>query len=439
MISPIILIFEERILKMTGRQIIFFSIGIIVWGNLKAIPDGPLPDAIFDKNIHTVVFQKENINFSYPILELNDQTPLELSFDELNEQDKNLNYSVVFCDADWMPSRLSYTEYMDGFFQNSLFQYRSSFNTNVPYRHYEIKVPNENVTLKLPGNYVLMVYEGGNDNEPVLMKRFVVVDSRVMIKAKVHRPVIPAYQNGFQEVDFSVLHPDYPIDNPYQTVKVAIVKNNQWNNSITGLNPLFIRDYELTYNYEDKNLFPGGNEYRSFDTKSLKYQQANVKSIDFIHNQYEVVLNPDKKRNRLPYLYQNDLNGQFLVQNQQGQDSTVDAEYVWIKFTLLSFEEVPDGNVYVVGGFTDNNCYDDNKMVYDSEKGDYELRMLVKQGYYNYQYVFQDNKGNMDEQLLEGNYYETENNYVIYFYYRPYGQRYDSLLGVLVVNSITNI
>jgi hypothetical protein len=412
---------------------------IFSFAGLKAIPVGPLPDAVFDRNIHTVQFQKEGIDFSYPILELNDERPLVLSFDELDEKDKNYNYSVVFCDADWMPSRLSYIEYMNGFFQNSLYQYQSSFNTLVPYRHYEIKVPNENISLKLSGNYVLMVYEGSNDNEPVLMKRFVVVDSRVIIKANVRRPVLPAYQNRFQEVDFTILHPDYAIDNPHQSVQAVIIKNNQWNNSIIGLKPLFIRDFELDYNYQDKNLFPGGNEYRSFDTKSLKYQQANVKSIDIKNNRYEVELLPDKKRTRLPYLSQYDLNGQFLVRNQQGQNPAVDAEYVWVKFSLLSFEEIPDGNVYVVGGFTDNNCYDDNKMVYDSEKGAYELSIPVKQGYFNYQYVFQDNKGNMDEQLLEGCYYETGNDYVIYFYHRPYGQRYDSLIGVKIVNSVNTI
>jgi hypothetical protein len=342
---------------------------------------------------------------------------------------------VIYCDADWMPSRLSFTEYMEGFFQNSLYQFQSSFNTHIAYKHYELSLPNENIRFKLPGNYVLLIFEGSNDNEPVLMKRFTVLDQRVSIKANVHRPVLPAYQDHYQEVDFSVIHPDYPIDNPFQTVKAVIVKNNQWANSITGLKPLFIRDFELVYDFEDKNLFPGGNEYRTLDIKDMKYQQANVKSIDQNNYGYFVELVTDKRRNRLPYLSQFDLNGNFLVQNQQGQTASIDADYIHVKFSLHAFEEIPDGNVYVVGGFTDNNCYEENKMVFNSEKGAYELTTLVKQGYINYQYVFQDNKGLIDEQLLEGSYFETENNYVIYFYYRPFGQRYDSLIGVSIVSS----
>jgi hypothetical protein len=402
-----------------------------------AIPNGPLPDATFDKNIRTVQFYKEGWEFSYPILEFGDNKQLILCFDVLENQYKNYTYSVIHCNADWTQSRIPFQEYMDGFFQNSLFDYQQSFSTHLPYMHYELKIPNENVKLKLSGNYVVLVYEDGNDNEPVLIKRFTIVEPKVQINARVKRPTLPKFNDRFQEVDFTVIHSDFSIENPYQTIKVAIVKNNLWKFSITDLKPLFIRDKEIVYDYEDNNLFPGGNEYRSIDTKTLKYQQANFQSIDFAGDKYEVVLKPEKRRDLNAYFSYDDLNGKFLVQNQQGSDAKVDAEYVNVKFRLQSFQPVLEGDVYVFGGFTDFNCYDDYKMIYNKDEQMYELNALIKQGYFNYLYVLKpQSKDDVDEQFFEGSYYETENDYIIYVYYKPFGGRYDQLIGSCIVNSI---
>ncbi|HEY4787852.1 MAG TPA: DUF5103 domain-containing protein [Bacteroidales bacterium] len=402
----------------------------------SALPQGPFPDAVFSKNIKTVQFYKEGWEFSYPIVDLNDNKPLLLSFDELESGPKNLNYIIVLCDADWMPSRLSYSEYLDGFYQNTIPSYQVSFNTHIPYTHYSLKVPNENAKVKLPGNYIVLVYEDNEDN-PLLIKRFVAVDQKISIEANIKRPTIPKFQNNYQEVDFSLLYPDYPLENPYQTVKVVVVKNNQWKFSITDLKPLFLKTNELDYNYEDKNLFPGGNEYRSFDIKSIKYQSANIQSIVLGNDTWVVTLKPDKPRDKVSYLSNEDLNGKYLIQNQEGTNPDNDAEYAHVIFRFPMETPLPDGDIYVYGGFSDYNCYDDYKMTYNTEHNAYELNMLVKQGYYNYQYVYLPrNSNDVDERYFEGSHYETENDYVFYVYYRPFGSRYDKLIGVQVANSL---
>ena len=402
----------------------------------SALPQGPFPDAVFGKSIKTVQFYKEGWDFSYPILDLNDNSSLHLSFDDLNNNIKNLNYVVVLCDADWMPSRLVYTEYLDGFYQNTITTYQSSFSTHISYVHYSLQLPNENIKLKLSGNYIVLVYEDNEDN-PLFIKRFVAVDQKVNININVKRPTLPRYQNNYQEIDFSIFHGNFPIENPYQTVKTVIVKNNQWKFSITGLKPLFIRDNELVYNYEEQNLFPGGNEYRSFDIKSLKYQSANIQSIEPKADAWYVTLKPDKPRSKTSYLSNQDLNGMYLIQNQEGTNADFDAEYAHVKLTLPMEVPLTDGDIYVFGGFSDYNCYDDYKMTYNLEKQVYELDMLVKQGYYNYQYVYVPKKtADVDERYFEGSFYETENNYVVYVYYRTFGSRYDQLIGVRSGNSI---
>jgi hypothetical protein len=422
---------------MILKKITFFVFFINCWAICFALPEGPFPDAVFDRNIKTVQFSKVGWEFSYPILQFDDERPLLLSFDDMNTNYKNFNYAIIHCDADWMPSRLSYSEYLDGFYQNPVTEYHSSFSTHVPYTHYSLEIPNENVKLKLSGNYILIVYQNSDEDNPVFIKRFVLVEPRVNIVPDIKRPSLPAYQNACQEIDFSILYGDFPLENPYQTVKVKVIKNNQWKFSNEDLKPIFVRNTELVYDYEDKNLFLGGNEYRAFDTKSLRYQSANIQSIEFDGAAWQVMLKPDNARAKFSYFYNEDLNGKYLIQNQGGTDASVDAEYVHILFNFSVKEPVAEGNVYVYGGLSDYNCYDDNKMKYNAANKAYELDLLVKQGYYNYQYVYVPNSSaDVDERYFEGSFYETENDYVFYVYYRPFGSRYDSLIGVKIANSL---
>ncbi len=407
---------------------------------LKALPDGPFPvDTVYNKNIKTVQLFRKGWEFSYPVLELNDNKSLLLSFDDLDDKSKSYNYKVVHCDADWMPSRLSSSEYIEGFDQNTVSNYESSVSTNIPYIHYSIKLPNEHLSLKLSGNYVIFVYEDNNEDNPVLVKRFVIEEPFVQINANIRRSILPNYQNTSQEVNFTVTHSSYPIDNPDQSIKVVVVKNNNWRTSVTGLKPMIINNTDIVYENDEKNIFPGGNEYRSFDIKDLKYQSANIQSINFINNSYQVDLKPDKPRNHTGYFFNEDLNGKYLIQNKQGSTPNTDAEYVHVNLTLSMDEPVDDGDVYVTGGFSDYLCYEDNRMTYNSGRKAYEADLLVKQGYYNYQYVLQTKETHvLDEGYFEGNYYETENEYAIFVYYCPYGSRYDHLVGIKVINSLKN-
>lgn len=401
-----------------------------------SLPQGPFRDGVFNKNIKTVQFFKDGLEFSYPVYDMKERKPLLLSFDDLSASPQNLNYIIVFCDADWMPSRISYTEYMDGFYQNTLMQYTPSFNTNVSYNHYTLQIPNENVKLKLSGNYIVLVYNNDEDS-PLIIKRFVVVDQQVEILSEIKRPTLPKYQNAFQEIDFTILHTDYRIDNPHQSIKVSIVKNGQWHSAVTGLMPLFIRSNELVYNYEDKNLFPGGNEYRSFDIKSLKYQTVNIQSMGFENYAWKVVLKPDFPRDRGGYFFNEDFNGKYSIINQQGVNATNDAEYVHVHFTFPMEAPLSDGDIYVYGALSDFNCYEDYKMRYNLERKAYEADIVVKQGYYNYSYAYVPKKSQeIDDVYFEGSYYETENDYMILVYHRPFGSRYDKLISVKLANSM---
>ncbi len=398
-------------------------------------------DFTYKKNIRTVQLQKEDWEFSAPVIKLGSAERLKLSFDDLNADTKNYRFTIVHCDANWVPSsRLLQSEYMNGFFDDNIVDYQFSRNTIQRYVHYELLFPTENLKPTKSGNYILKVFLDYDQNNVVLTKRFMVADEHVTIIPDIHHATIINDYNYKQEVDFTIQTEGYQITNPYQDLKVILMQNDRWDNAITKLKPLFVKDNELTYDYDQDNVFPGGNEFRNFDIKSLRWNSEYVKynSSDSAKN-YHIYLFPGKSRNYLSYLSDRDINGKFKIVRQESSPaaSVIEAEYVYVHFTLSMKEAVEDGSIYVFGALTNWKYSNENKMRYNKALSQYEATLYLKQGYYNYEYVYlKDSEKTGDESFVEGTHYETENDYEIYVYYKPLSSNYDQLIGVKRVNSV---
>jgi hypothetical protein len=397
----------------------------------------PLVDMVFKDNIKTVLLYKEGWELSQPVIELNSNERVILRFDELGSNANTYNYTVLHCDSEWKESSLSTFDYLDGFFQNQIQDYSFSMNTYYNYVHYQLAIPNEDLSLKLSGNYLLKVYEDGNPDRVVLQKRFRVVQTMVNIQARVGMPSIPYYQDHWQKVDFTILHEELPIADPLNDIKVVINQNNRWDNEITGLKPLFIRHKELVYHHEDGNLFLGGNEFRAFDTKNTRYQAPSIRQIIYQAPYFHFSLYPDSRRDNRPYFFNEDINGKYLVNLERGRDPQVEADYVHVHFSVPADERPLEGDLHVFGALTNWTIHSSNRMKYNPENKALELNLLLKQGYYNYLYTFvKTGATDHDPAWFEGNSSETENDYTIYVYYKPFGSRHDQLVGVRFANTL---
>lgn len=402
-------------------------------------PDGIYPDAIFSTSIKTARIFKEGWETSYPIGHINDEKPLVLSFDELSKNARNYSYAIIHCDADWRQSRLNTSEYMTGFPVNRIRNYDFSFNTLIPYVHYQLDIPNEDTQLKVSGNYVAVVFEDGDEDHPILCRRFCIAESLAVIQAVAGRARQTAYQNEWQQVDFTIRTVNYPIENAYQDIKTVILKNGQWHTARTGIKPLFVRQNELDYRYMDATLlFQAGNEYRPIDLKSIRFSSTRMAAIEFERPSYHFYPYPDQPRNVGRYLYYEDFNGKYAVQAEKANRPDTEADYVYVHFALQAAQPIDYGQVYVLGDFCNYACTTDNLMTYNPGKQQYEATISLKQGYYNYVYAFLPFKKPVaiNDTMLEGNFYDTENDYVIFVYHRGRSSRYDRLIGVSVANTL---
>ncbi len=396
-----------------------------------------LDNYVYQDQIKAVKMEIADWEISYPIIDLQSDNQLLLSFDDLSDEIKDFSYKIIHCNADWIVSDLSENEYLNGFFENQIDSPRPSFNTFTNFFHYKLFLPNNNVQFKVSGNYIIKVYEDYDEQKLVLTRRFSISENLLEIKASTRRAILAKYRSTHQQVDFTVLTQDLVINDPYSDIKVVVVQNNIWQLAKTDLMPQFVRDGALIYEDTEDNSYKGYNEFRRFDMKSLKYLQDRIAKIYFEDDIYFVrLMNDDDKRFKV-YLNEKDINGSYIVRNRDYDDFEVDADFAQVYFVLPMDEPVSDGDLYVFGELTNWQTNEQNKMVYSYEKKAYQLMLKLKQGYYNYEYVFANKEKNIfDPQITEGTHYETENNYLIYVYLRGFGDVYDRLVGFKIVNSM---
>ncbi len=394
-------------------------------------------DRAYLDNIKTVEMYRSGWRLSLPVRNLRDTTTLILEFDDLSNNTPHYIYTLIHCTANWQPSDLVNTEYLTGLPENEILNFRYSRNALQNYVHYSLSIPNSDVQPKLPGNYILYIYKDFDQEQPVLTRRFYVVDPLVQINTAVHRADDVRFMSTSQELDFTVLYQQLQPDDPRRNFKVTLCQNLNWNTAITNLPPKYIQPGELDYNYEEENLFPGGSEFLHFDTKSLKFNSDRIKEITYQRPLKHVYLLPDIPKAFSSYEFQEDLNGKFLVKWDDAFDSDTEADYLQVHFQLQTGDSIPDTDVFILGALTDWNIGKNNLCRYNADNGCYEITLLLKQGYYNYTYatrIHGQPKVSLTE--INGNHFETENDYYIFVYYRDIRERFDRLVGIQMANSV---
>ncbi|WP_457610592.1 type IX secretion system plug protein [Lutibacter sp.] len=381
--------------------------------------------------IKTIIFKSTATNNYAPIIRLGEK--LILSFDDLNADEHNYTYKIEHCTLDWEVSNLSEFEYINGFAEDRIRDFENSFNTLQPYTNYKLTIPNEATKIKISGNYILSVIN--EDLEVVFKRKFVIYEPKVTVGVSIYKSRDIATINTKQSVEFIINHPNYNINNPSLEIIPVILQNNNWQTAITGLKPQFYRRTQLLYKYNKETSFWGGNEFLFFDSKSIRNSTLNIAKVELGKELYHTYLYTNEGRIGKPYTLFPDINGNFIIRTLDGNNSYLDADYSWVHFSLKSFENLEGKDIYISGNYNNWQLNKTNKLHYNTETGLYETTILLKQGFYNYQYVTKTKNGTLSNHDIDGSYFQTENDYTVLVYYKKFGDRYTKVIGVGYGNS----
>lgn len=355
---------------------------------------------------------------------------LEISFDEMSQDFRQYTYTVRHTNADGTPDNLTTIDYIDGFTTQDITDYSPSLNTQQIYTHYRFLFPNDDMRLKLSGRYEITIYEDGNPDNFIARVPIYLSESLVRINGDILSTTDIELSGRYQQLELEVTT-DGRSTNLRDDYFIVVRQNGRTDNQVVAPQPTFVDGKSLRWQHARPLIFEGGDEYRHFDAYSTYYAGTGIDRVVYEMGDYHALLNPDELRAGLPYSHEFDVNGQFRVHAERVQDVETEAEYMWVHWFLRAEQPFFDGAVYVGGDLFGNNFTLRNRMDYDNEHKCYHLAAPVKQGGYDYQYWFVP-KGAQSATLLrtEGSHWETRNEYTVYVYYKPFGARYQRLVGV---------
>ncbi|PXY41052.1 DUF5103 domain-containing protein [Flavobacterium cheongpyeongense] len=387
-------------------------------------------------NIKTVSFVQNGSNV-VPIFELG--STFEFQFDDLYGNEANYYFEVVHCNYNWTPSNIPKTDYIRGFDNQRIMDYSNSFNTLQNYSHYRLSFPNQFATqLRISGNYMLKILN--EDREVIFSRKFILYENHSTVAAQVKRSRNLNNIEYKQNLDIAITSNDIAFQTPLQNVKILLLQNGNFNTAIKNVPPQYTLGNQLVYKYDSETQFWGGNEFLYFENKDIRAASNNVAKVSSTSDIYSSFLYTSPARANQIYTVYQDINGNFVVKNSNGSNQEIEADYAWVYFSLSAPTFRLNKDIYITGMFNNYNLSPEFKMDYNAEKGIYEKAVMIKQGFTNFQYTVADKKDIIDyENAIDGNFYQTENEYTILVYYRENTDRYERVIGKGNANSLNII
>lgn len=386
-----------------------------------------------DRNFRTLeVYAIGTPRPDVPVIDLNNPAErIVVEFDELASDRRYLRYSLEHCDASWQPEGLVDSEFLDGFNEGIVEDYDYSRATIVHYVHYAIAVPNEQVRITQPGNYLLKVYDESEPDETLLQARFGVTDNSAGVSATVTTRTDIDSNASHQQLGIRVDTRHLNLADPFTDLRVVITQNGRPDSEVTLVTPQRLGREEVIYEHLRPLIFEAGNVYRRFETVTDNYPGIGVESIDREAPVINFYLYPDEPRATSPHSYDLNLRGSYVVRSSLTDRPATEADYGLVHFTLPT-APIAGYDIFLDGDLTDRRFGPESRMVYNHATGAYEASLLLKQGAYSYQYLaVPSGSGSMrgETSPVEGDKYQTDNEYTVRVYHRPKGSRFDRLAG----------
>ncbi len=392
---------------------------------------------IFDQNLKSLKIAPMSNMYFPPIYVLGSDDVLNVNFDYLDLDIQYFRYSVTHCDANWQPSQLVESEYIDGFNQADIEDYKPSEATFVHYFNYNFTIPNDNFIITKSGNYLLTIYPQDDPDRVLAQTRFSVCENTMGVYAEVSTNTDVDYNAHNQQVNFVVTTRDGGrISDPYNELTAIVTQNSRPDNEVVVTKPMMVMGNKVTFEHNHDLIFPAGNEYRRIDMVNVNSLNPGVEKIQYFEPYYHATLYTAEPRVDAQYLYDKTQYGRFTVRTSGAYDSNVESDYIVTHFALFTGQKLEGGNIFVQGEFTLGMPPEQCVMRYDPNNGTYNCDILLKQGAYNYQFLWVPNGSGVGRtSMIEGDKYETCNEYLVKVYDRPFGERYDHFVGFGIIYS----
>ncbi len=407
---------------MSNKLLLFLIYTISIFSQEKEV--------VAPFHIKTVAF-KQNSNIMIPFFQLGDGFTLE--FDDLHGNEEDYYYTVEQFNYDWTPTQLQKTEFLEGQDNLRIQNYQNSFNTLQNYSHYKISFPNKFTRITKSGNYVIYIKD--DEGTIIFSRKFILYEPLLNIPIVIRRSRDIIDKDKKHNVEFVINYNNQNLQDPLSNIKVSIYQNGRFDNAIHGIKAQYTLGTELIYRYNKETQFWAGNEFLNFENKNIRAATNMVNRITG-GELYNVYLYTNPARKNQIYTYFPDINGNFFPTNLNAQDNDIESDYAWVYFSLKTEKIPPEKSIYVNGMFNNYALTEEFKLDFNTKTNLYEKAILIKQGFTNFQYLITDKAGKVDyTDAVDGNFFQTENNYKVLAYYKGPADRHFRVIGLGTQNS----
>lgn len=385
---------------------------------------------IFNSDYKSLKVSLRSNSFMPAIMNLDGNDVFDISFDNLAEDRAYLCYRLVHCNADWQPSSLVDSEFLDGFNYATIDDYAFSATTFTHYVHYSFSLPNDNMRITKSGNYLVQVFPENEPERVLLQARIMISENFASVLSSVTSRTDEDYNGRLQQVSAVVVPKNNRFADPVNDLQLVVTQNSRFDNEVMINKPLMASPTKVTYEHNPALIFPAGNEYRRIETVAINAPSMGVTKMEYFEPFYHATLVTDEIRATEPYRYDKTQLGRFTIHSSESEYYDTECDYIITHFSLYTGAPITNGKIYIDGEFTNHEFNSQSLMKYDSSTGCYVNHLLLKQGAYNYQYLWVPDGTNVGQtSKVEGDKYQTVNEYLVRAYMRKPGDRYDRLIG----------
>lgn len=390
---------------------------LLIWLNLTQATEPVLKSLQYYVNKNTKML---------PVLKMNSGDKLTITFDIEAPNEPSFNIKFKFCDAQWEPYD---NLLLEGIGENVLYNInveRLPITTEGADYFVSEKFPNRNVKFNNSGKWMFFITDSFDEDIIYDWGKFYVVENSVNLNLDIQdwrrEGMISSNNANDRVLNFKTKFAISDSLEPFRIDHVEIIKN--WEIDYPKIlekdsfsrNRIYEWDGSNNFEFGLLDLEPG-NEYRQVNLNDWNKYEFPITRANFEGIEYS----------RFYKLGSKDLNGAFNLMNRKNEYS----DYLIATFEFRPPEKIYE-DVFVVGAFTNWDVMPWFKM--EEEKELYSISLELKRGIYDYQYVTgtieNEKVTNIDWRTFEGNFWETENVYSVFLYYKsPNKGEYDKIIG----------
>ena len=392
---------------------------LLIVGLLLTVVNGQGENRTYSPQVKTLQAVVNQDWLSPTVMRLRGDDVLHVSFDELSHDYHRYVYRLEHCEADWTPSEeLLESDWLEGFNRNVIEDFEHSINTTVPYTHYWLTIPNAQCRPTLSGNYLLSIIDDDQD-EVVATVEFMITEQSMILALAASSNTDKDTNLSHQQVTFGVKYGDQLVTDPAEQIQTVVMQNGREDTWRWNVKPSAVSHLGLEWQHRRDLIFDAGNEYRKFEVLDPSHATMGIERITWDGTAYQAF--PFVSEPRPNYLYDEDANGAFYIRNSDNRENDITSDYVWVNYRLRS-PQLQEGAIVIDGRWTTEDP-DTYVMTYDPQQKLYTAKILQKQGYYSYQYLWVTADGSSHPVPSEGNFFQTENRYQALVYFKGTGER----------------